>query len=243
MRLIKYIGHKIKSEIRFTYAVIFCIILVSTHLLWRIIIDTGLENKEYMTRLHNGHDVGVLAKIKDNAWEFVTGERPDRTNTDIRHIAIFGHELSEAFYPLCKATARTVTPLCNLFKDGFENREHDENGEKRYLIYHNSHKDSRFEVVWGCTSIKQILMFLLIMMTTYGKLKHRLIYFLISIPVIMFINSLRISGIVCLSTGNMGNFQLWHDGVFWSIYYLTLFMLWLLWIEYTTRRIYRDEKK
>lgn len=231
---------EITDRKRFIFAIIFGAVLIATHLLWRIIIDTGMENLEYQKKLKSNTDIGILAKSKDAIWNFISGEKPDRTNTDIRYIAVMGHDLSGVIEPICKTTLLFAVPVCNWFKDGFIGYTQDTPNGKRFILENTGHKGSTFEIVWGCTSIKQIVMFFFIMITTFGRLTHRMTYFIICIPVIGIFNIFRIAAVTSLSVGDIASFSYWHDNVFRIIYYIFIFALWLLWAEVITKRLYKS---
>lgn len=231
---------EIKDRKRLIFTIIFCVVLVITHVLWRTVIDTGMENKEYQSRKSKNENIGILAEIKDYVWETAIGEKPDRTNTDSRYISIFGFDLSKNFEPICKSTLKFVTPVCNILKPGFKGYEKRTKDGNRYILENDRYKNASFEIVWGCTSIKQIIMFFFIMITTIGKMHHKMLYFLVSIPVISIFNILRISAITCLSVNDMNNFDFWHDGIFRYIFYIFLFGLWLLWAEFITKKLYKQ---
>lgn len=229
---------EITDKKRVIYTLVFGLVLIVSHILWRTVIETGMENYEYQARIKSGTDVGVLAKTKDITWELITGNKPDREITDSRYISIFGYDLSKAFEPICRTTLNSVVPLCNIFKDGFEGISI-KTGDSEKFILRNNRYNTDFEIVWGCTSVKQIIMFFLIMLTTFGKLRHRMLFFIISIPIIGIFNILRITAITCLSVEDMTTFQFWHDSVFRIIYYIFLFGLWLLWAEVITKKLYK----
>lgn len=229
---------EITDKKRVIYTLVFGLVLIVSHILWRTVIETGMENYEYQARIKSGTDVGVLAKTKDITWELITGNKPDREITDSRYISIFGYDLSKAFEPICRTTLNSVVPLCNIFKGGFEGISI-KTGDSEKFILRNNRYNTDFEIVWGCTSVKQIIMFFLIMLTTFGKLRHRILFFIISIPIIGIFNILRITAITCLSVEDMTTFQFWHDSVFRIIYYIFLFGLWLLWAEVITKKLYK----
>lgn len=229
---------EITDKKRVIYTIVFGFVLIASHILWRTVIETGMENYEYQARIKNGADIGFLAKTKDITWELITGNKPDRGITDSRYISIFGYDLSKAFEPICRTTLNSVVPLCNIFKDSFEGISI-KTGDLEKFILRNNKYNTDFEIVWGCTSVKQIIMFFLIMLTTFGKLRHRMLFFIISIPIIEIFNILRITAITCLSVEDMTTFQFWHDSVFRIIYYIFLFGLWLLWAEVITKKLYK----
>lgn len=229
---------EITDKKRVIYTLVFGLVLIVSHILWRTVIETGMENYEYQARIKSGTDVGGLAKTKDITWELITGNKPDREITDSRYISIFGYDLSKAFEPICRTTLNSVVPLCNIFKDGFEGISI-KTGDSEKFILRNNRYNTDFEIVWGCTSVKQIIMFFLIMLTTFGKLRHRMLFFIISIPIIGIFNIFRITAITCLSVEDMTTFQFWHDSVFRIIYYIFLFGLWLLWAEVITKKLYK----
>lgn len=86
-------------------------------------------------------------------------------------------------------------------------------------------------VIWGCTSLKEVYLFLLIMIFYCGPLWPRFWYTPLCLIVLFVYNLLRI-GLIPWLVGN-GNytFEFWHE-VFRLSYYGLLFLLWVGWNEH-----------
>ena len=126
-----------------------------------------------------------------------------------------------------------------------------------YLYFNGS---LRIDIVWGCTGLKQLLMFLFIIVFYYGPTKKKLWFVPISMVVLILINIFRLA-IICIIIKNpfptwfigvnewyndrtwsntQANywlfyrdwFDLFHKDIFTWVYYDgVIFILWLIWEE------------
>lgn len=232
----------IKDKERLIYIMIFCLVVVVSHVAWRTIIDTGLENRDYNQRLSKGQDVGILAKIKDTTWKWTIGETPDRSRDRGREIYLFGHDLAKPFEPICKVTTKVVYHVCHIFDKDYRYVEvTNKKGETNYYIRNTRYPDQGFEIIWGCTGVKQVIIFFFIMLTTLGKMKDKMLYFLAGAIAILIFNIIRISLIINLSIDDMSQFDFWHNSFFKIVFYIVMFILWYIWAEIISRKLY--EKK
>lgn len=167
-------------------------------------------------------------------------------------LLILGKDFTPYTTPICLWTAKAVYFVVHTI---FGYQEFKINGI--YLYFENS---LRLDIIWGCTGIKQVLMFTFIMIFYFGPKKKKLWFIPLSIFALLTINILRIA-IICVIvkdsfptwfipvnewynnhtwTNTRSNywlfyrdwFDLFHKDVFTWIYYDgVIFILWLIWEE------------
>ena len=100
-----------------------------------------------------------------------------------------------------------------------------------------------------CTSLKQWLHWLVIMLLFPGPWKHKIWYIPLGIIIIQGINIVRVVGLSLAMSKFPDNFNLFHTYVFKLFFYIMIFAMWLIWVELfiEKRRIVRtpvspDEK-
>jgi exosortase/archaeosortase family protein len=86
----------------------------------------------------------------------------------------------------------------------------------------------------GCTSLKQWMHWLFIMLLFPGPWKHKLWYIPLGLVFIQFINVFRVVGLALLIIPWPQHFHFFHDYIFKTIFYFGIFMMWVLWVEYFT---------
>ncbi len=145
-------------------------------------------------------------------------------NIDGPEIAIFGKDMSEPFYRLSQWTAKVVHWFVCLFP-GSENFV-----LKDTLMYFPDGK-IRINIIWGCTGVKQLYIFLAIMLLYPGPWKKKAWYIPLGCVILMVYNILRIAGICWLTKDHPENFDFLHEGLFKYIYYGLIFLLWVIWEE------------
>jgi len=102
----------------------------------------------------------------------------------------------------------------------------------------------RIVIVVACTGVKQVSIFVLIMLfyRCWSRKKyqwHKIWYIPMGALVLTIYNIIRIASTVMLTKGHIDRFDSLHDGIFRYIYYIILFLLWVLWEE---RFALRNEK-
>ncbi len=85
-------------------------------------------------------------------------------------------------------------------------------------------------VIWACTSVKQLYMFLFVMLFFDKTNLSKLFYIVGGGLLLFFFNLLRIGLIAEWSKANHAAFSIWHDS-FQLAYYGLLFIIWLMWVE------------
>ena len=103
-------------------------------------------------------------------------------------------------------------------------------------------------IVWGCTGVKQLLIFIGIMafyrcVTPVNKENNsgysfrflpywdKLWYIPMGCIILTVYNIIRIGSISMLARLNPDKFDFYHDGIFRYIYYTIIFLLWVVWEE------------
>jgi len=171
---------------------------------------------------------------------------------DGEQLIVLGYNLTHLIYPVCRLDAQIVYWIThNLL--GYSNFNIDGT-----LVYFDN--SLQMKVIWSCTSIKQYLLFIFIMVFYYGPWKKKLIFIPLSLLFLSFINILRlVLSSYLLKDGfpdwfiaynEMINnarwdsspatywqfyrdwFHFYHDGFFkWVYYDGIMFLLWLFWQE------------
>lgn len=91
------------------------------------------------------------------------------------------------------------------------------------------------EVSPGCTSLKQWMHWLFIMVLFPGPRAHKLWYIPMGIIVIHFINIVRIVGLSLTLKPWPQHFDFFHDYIFKTFFYFMIFVMWVIWVEVFTK--------
>ncbi len=94
------------------------------------------------------------------------------------------------------------------------------------------------KVVSSCSGIKQFIQFALLMIIFPGPWKHKLWYIPMGLVLVYITNVLRIVGLSELVRFSPESFKWVHDYVFRPIFYVVIFSLWVIWVEY-----YKNNRK
>ncbi len=145
------------------------------------------------------------------------------TNADETVITFYGFDFS-AFFNLASSN---VAKIVHLILNGI--------GYDTALLPNNvvMHQESQnyAQIVWGCTSIKQIYIFVCIILFYKGSWKHKLWYIPLGILLVYTFNIFRISYIIGVIDQYPEQFAFWHEGVMKYLFYLFIFGLWVVWNE------------
>jgi len=189
----------------------------------------------------------ILFFFFDFLWKLCTSEGEDHNS-----LFIFGKDYTKTIEPICLLVAEHIHWAINSLL-GFSNYKID-----GVMVYFEG--SLRFRIVWGCTGVKQILMFAFIMVFYFGPWKKKLWFIPLSLILLYILNIARIIGIVFITRGGFPEwfiqfnewrngyiydysnesywkfyvdwFQLFHRDIFGWLYYLGgVFLLWLLWQE------------
>ena len=140
-----------------------------------------------------------------------------------KEVLLFGLWDIQAFFrPAILSTAKLASMLLNLFGVDCVLGE----SGRIYFLNHYA-----IEVVWGCTAIKQSFIFVCIMLFAYGRFTPKVLYTLICLILIFFINVFRIAIVGGISQAYPELFPLLHGELFKYLFYFILFLLWLYWNE------------
>jgi exosortase/archaeosortase family protein len=82
-----------------------------------------------------------------------------------------------------------------------------------------------------CTSLKQWMHWVFLMLIFPGPWKHKLWYIPVGIIVIHFTNIIRIVGLCLVLVPWPQHFHFFHDYFFKTLFYFMIFMMWVIWIE------------
>lgn len=167
-------------------------------------------------------------------------------------VLVLGKDMTSLVYPICLWTAKaTYWIVHDLF--GYSNFRI--NG---ILIYFEG--ALRLKIVWGCTGVKQMILFTFILLCYFGPRNKKFAYIIFSVFILNFINIVRLVVTVFIvkdgfpdwfiSFNEVLNNTKWdnqpqtywrfyadwyhffHDGLFKWIYYDgVMFLLWLFWQE------------
>lgn len=82
-----------------------------------------------------------------------------------------------------------------------------------------------------CTSLKQWLHWLFLMLIFPGPWKHKLWYIPLGLVIIEFINVVRVVGITLCLIPFPDHFDFFHDYIFKVLFYFFIFIMWVIWVE------------
>ena len=83
-----------------------------------------------------------------------------------------------------------------------------------------------------CTSLKQWLHWIFLMLLFPGPWKHKLWYIPAGIVVIEWINVIRIVGLTLVMIPWTHSFDLDHNYIFKTFFYFMIFIMWVIWVEF-----------
>jgi len=86
-------------------------------------------------------------------------------------------------------------------------------------------------IVWGCSGIKQIFIFLIIMLFSYGSWKHKLWFIPLGMLVCYGVNIVRITVLCLIAYSYPNQLDLFHTYIFKYVFYGIIFLIWLVWNE------------
>lgn len=141
-----------------------------------------------------------------------------------QQIAILGKDLTMQFHSLSTFTAQTVHRFVRLFPDTNDFLIND-----TYLKF----AGGRFtlNIIWGCTAVKQLYIFIVIMAFYRGPWKKKLWYIPLGCVILWVYNIIRIASIAYLVSDHPERFDFLHEGLFRYIFYGLIFLLWMIWEE------------
>ena len=90
---------------------------------------------------------------------------------------------------------------------------------------------SRVTVAPECTSLKQWLHWLFLMLIFPGPWKHKAWYIPLGLVIVEFINVVRVVGISLFLIRFPHDFELAHEYIFKTMFYVVIFLMWVVWVE------------
>lgn len=214
---------------------IFVAVVVIAHLLWKMFIVTGVENQEYNINLKQGHDIGVFAKLKNELWCALGVGEVNRNVIDGQYIALLNTDLRSIFIPWAEKTAVinlfVVNKLCGQSVCLVDDLKCSIDDKCTTVLAYDIKKGPAINIVWGCTGVKQIYVFFLVMLFCKGNWRRRFVYFLLGVALLLLFNIIRISCVLIMLRYYPTSFEFLHDGLFKYLFYGIMFLLWMLWEE------------
>ncbi len=151
-----------------------------------------------------------------------------------QHIAIFGKNCTEQFYHLSQFTARLVYWFSSIFPGTDDLYLYD-----THIYFYNN---NGVNIIWGCTGVKQLYIYLTIMILYPGPWKKKLWYLPLTAFILFCYNIFRISAILFLIQDHIERFEFLHEGVFRYLYYIIIFLLWVYWEEIIRKKSVKSRK-
>ncbi len=87
------------------------------------------------------------------------------------------------------------------------------------------------QVVWSCSGVKQMFIFLVIMLFASGSWKNKLWFVPMGLIACYFINIFRTTALTLMINYNYELFQLMHHYILKYLYYALIFLIWVAWEE------------
>ena len=103
--------------------------------------------------------------------------------------------------------------------------------DRTIWFLNNENTYSAVTVAPECTSLKQWMHWLFLMILFPGPWKHKAWYIPLGLVIIEFTNVVRIVGICLFLRPFPHDFALAHDGIFKVMFYVVIFLMWMLWVE------------
>ena len=83
-----------------------------------------------------------------------------------------------------------------------------------------------------CTSLKQWLHWLFLMLLFPGPWKHKAWYIPLGLVIVEFTNVVRVVGLALFLKHFPNSFELAHDVIFKIMFYVVIFLMWAIWNDY-----------
>lgn len=102
------------------------------------------------------------------------------------------------------------------------------NTEDRTLLFENT---GFITINHGCSGLKQILQFFLLMLVFPGPWKHKSWFLPMGILLVHLTNLFRITGLAVITITVPEYWDFAHDNLFRPFFYVVIFLLWVWWVE------------
>lgn len=86
-------------------------------------------------------------------------------------------------------------------------------------------------IVWGCSGVKQMFIFTVIMLFSYGSRKHKLWFIPLGLLICHGINIFRILLLALIAYQYPEQMELFHSYIFKYAFYGIIFLMWMVWNE------------
>lgn len=185
------------------------------------IVEKGIEIKNYFKKNRALKDFLLFALVTV-LFHFLYW----RTNMNTWIFGVFTQEVYNFF---TKIAFSGVVFLSRIFLDT------DFEAVQSSLRFYNDSDNSTIctmMVVNSCSGIKQIFQLLMIILILPNKLWKRMIYFLFSSVVVIISNIVRIFGLTVVLLYYPNSFTPIHDWIGRPFYYVVIFFIWFIWIEF-----------
>ena len=103
--------------------------------------------------------------------------------------------------------------------------------DKSIVFINNEGTYSSVTVAPECTSLKQWMHWIFLMLIFPGPWKHKTWYIPAGLVIIEFTNVVRIVGICLFLRPFPHDFELAHDVIFKIMFYVVIFLMWMIWVE------------
>jgi len=99
-----------------------------------------------------------------------------------------------------------------------------------YMYFAN---EGAIVVTGGCSGLKQIMQFVILMILFRGSALKKLWFIPIGAIVVHIVNIIRVSGLGLLMNAgiSMPTWTFSHDYIFRPFFYVVIFLMWVLWVE------------
>ena len=103
--------------------------------------------------------------------------------------------------------------------------------DQTIFFLNNEGSYSAVTVAPECTSLKQWMHWLFLMLIFPGPWKHKAWYIPLGLVIVEFTNVVRIVGICLFLRPFPNSFALAHDVIFKIMFYVVIFLMWMIWVE------------
>ncbi|MCL2650157.1 MAG: archaeosortase/exosortase family protein [Candidatus Azobacteroides sp.] len=153
-----------------------------------------------------------------------------------QQIAIFGKDLTAQFHSLSTFTAKITYWFVRLFPN-----TNDFFREDTILYFQNG--GMKINIIWGCTSVKQLYIFIIIIAFYKGTWGKKLWYIPMGCVILWVYNIIRLSMISWLIYKHPERFDFLHEGLFRYVFYGLIFLLWVIWEEKIVKNTPKSPKE
>lgn len=220
----------------FRRLMIFVAVVIAAHLSWKLFFHTGIDNQSNGKTLQETKEPFAHSVIKEKIWLALGAGEINRQNKESQFICFLNKDLTPFFVNWAEKTTVLCHRLVNVVSGDSIFLKHKNiqvgDGQRKVstvLTYNTS--SAGVNVIWGCTGVKQIYIFFLVILFSKGIWWKRLSFFVPGALLLLLFNIVRIGTIVwCLGVYPQ-SFGFLHDSLFKYLFYGLIFMLWLAWEE------------